>query len=396
MSLIHMKGSFSRGAVLTVLAFAPAFALPQVTTTTTTAVPRSGAAAGARARCAGCTDSARVKQELLLTRLDSLRWEFSNRRMTSAEQDVVVREMDATMTALRQYLENNGGRLRMAPQAQGGAMPSVAIAGTPGMAYTITVQKRGYLGITFDGPSYGYPPEQPNIIRFIQYPKIASVDPASPAERAGLLIGDTLVAMGGIDVVEQSITLSKLLVPDEKLTLKVRRDGDAKEFRVVVGEAPAYVARRVMPSAPMRVDVPMAPGVAIAQGGAEPVRARSPRPEMAPTPAAPPVAWDERQQPARLFVFASAIAGARVESVTEGLGKAFGVKEGVLVIQAPPGSPAYVSGLRDGDVIITAAGTAIANLRQLGGVLSDLDRESGVKLVIVRDKKQQDVMLRFR
>jgi serine protease Do len=97
-----------------------------------------------------------------------------------------------------------------------------------------------------------------------------------------------------------------------------------------------------------------------------------------------------------LFVFASAIAGARVESVTEGLGKAFGVKEGVLVIQAPPGSPAYVSGLRDGDVIITAAGTAIANLRQLGGVLSDLDRENGVKLVIVRDKKQQDVMLRFR
>ncbi|MEK7402294.1 MAG: PDZ domain-containing protein [Gemmatimonadota bacterium] len=367
MSLIHMKVSISRGAVVAALMLAPAltaaaYALPQVSTKASTAPPR---AATVRTRCVGCSDSAKATHETLLSKLDSLRWHFSNRRLTQAEQEVFVRDMAATIMALQQFMEGSGARVRLAPSARGEAAVAGGFAGVaaPG-EYTFTVQsvKRGYLGVTFDGPSYGYPAERPDVIRFIQYPKVASVDPASPAERAGLLMGDTLVAMNGTDVVEHSITLSRILVPDEKVMLKVRRDGDAKEFRVVVGEAPAYVARRV--------------------------------PEAASAPP-PPSTWEEPTQP-RVFVFSNAIGGARVESITEGLSRAIGVKEGVLVIQALPGSPAYVSGLRDGDVIISAAGTTVTTARELNRAVFSADRENGVKLVIVREKKQQDVTLRWK
>lgn len=401
MSLIHTKVTGARGTALTTLtmltmlgalfvAASTVSALPQATTASPSVAPR---ATTSRVRCVGCNDSTRANYEMLLTRLDSLRWQFSNRRLTEAEQEVFSREMAATIMALQHFMERSGARMQLAPTPRAEAAAGVVVGGD---GYTFTVQRsrRGYLGITFDGPSYGYPPERPDVIRFIQYPKIASVDPASPAERAGLIMGDTLMAMNGTDVVEHSITLSKILVPDEKVMLRVRRDGDAKEFRVVVGEAPAYVARRVMPPQPDVVTiVPVPPATGAPPVRAE-VRARVGRAE-APLPPAMATPWEGPVQ-GRAFVFSAAVAGARVETLSEGLGKAFGVKEGVLVMQAPPGSPAYVSGLRDGDVIISAAGAVVTTARQLSGTVMNADRENGVKIVILRDKKKQDLTLRWK
>jgi membrane-associated protease RseP (regulator of RpoE activity) len=404
MSLIHMKVPIVRGMMVATLLAVPAtsFAMfQQVTTSTSSPSVAPKASAGARTvRCAGCSDSARMRREVLMSRLDSLRWEFSNRRLTPAEQEVLSREMGATIMALQQFLESNGGRMRLAPSARVEAMAGAGVVN--GEAYTITVQvaKRGYLGVTFDGPSIGYPEDRPEVIRFLQYPKIASVDPASPAERAGLAIGDTLMAMNGTDVVENSIALSKMLVPNEKMTVKVRRDGDAKEFRVIVGEAPAYVARRVSPMPAVAPEAVIGEVPALTAPGAvsvrSEVRSRTPRPaEAAPMPPMPPTYWEEPVQ-GRVFVFSGGLAGARVETLPEWMGKAIGVKVGVVVMQVPAGSPAFVSGLREGDVIISAAGTQVTNARQLTGAVIGVDRDNGVKLVIVRDKKQRDLTLRWR
>src|SRR5690348_11584063 len=120
MSLIHMKGSISRSATMAALILVPAasalaFAPPQVTTTTTTPAPaRAQGGAGTRSRCMGCSDSARAKHDMLLNKLDSLRWEFSNRRLTPTEQEVFVKEMSATMIALQQFMEANAAQPRRA------------------------------------------------------------------------------------------------------------------------------------------------------------------------------------------------------------------------------------------------------------------------------------------
>ncbi len=384
MSLISIKTTTIRALALTALVAAEVFAHPPQTSGAQAATVRR------RSSCVNCSDSARAKHDMLLTKLDSLRWEFGNRRLTESEQLVFAREISATMQALQAFMEANGARVSASATATG------ATAGS-GDSFTFSVQvsKRGYLGITFDGPSYGYPPERPDVIRFIQYPKIASVDPASPAERAGLIIGDTLLAMNGTDVVENSITLSKILIPDDKVTLRIRRDGDAKEFRVVVAEAPAYIVRRVTPMPPDVVTIVPSPYGAVA-----PVPAQTPRAEVgvrgrAPEPAAVPRAPDAQAAP-RVFLFGPAIGGARVQTITAGLSKALGVKEGVLVTEVPPGSPAHYSDLRDGDVIISAAGTDVATERALSRVIMFADREDGVTLVILRDKKRQEVVLRWK
>jgi membrane-associated protease RseP (regulator of RpoE activity) len=397
----------TRAAVFATLAIAPALARavepPQVTTTTTTpaAAPRPGTA---RSRCGGCSDSARAKHDVLTQKLDSLRYEFSTRRFNRAEQEIFEKELATTLMNLQQLMESQGAMVRRAPTTVNGVFtgPVAGSIAQSGNGYTITVQtvRKGYLGVSLDGPSIGYPPEQPDVIRYIQYPRIASVDPASPAERAGLLMGDTLVAMNGTDIVENSITLSKILVPDEKVLLKVRRDGDAKEFRVVVGATPAYIARRITPvpmpaEAPMGRMFPLPPSQAtrteVGAGG----RVRTAPPAEAVTVVGVP-RYDEPAPTTRLFVFGNAVAGARVETLNEGLAKAIGAKEGVLVITAPPGSPAYVSGLRDGDVIVSVTGTPVATVRQLSTTLFDSDRENGVKIVILRDKKQQELTLRWK
>ena len=93
----------------------------------------------------------------------------------------------------------------------------------------------------------------------------------------------------------------------------------------------------------------------------------------------------------------SAVAGAQLVAVTEGLGRAFGVRHGVLVTYAPVSSPAYQSGLRDGDVITRAAGQlvrTVADLRQRVAAAAD-NGEHSLALELVRGKRARQGTLKW-
>ena len=388
MSLTHMKRMTAhRRAALVLCAMLPAWttaALAQVTTTTSTAAPR---ASTPRAQCVGCADSTRARRGLLASKLDSLRMEFERRRLTTAEREVLAKEMTTTIMALEELIDASmrAGfsemRVQDFPRATTGGVRRSLVPGQ----ITVTVQtgaKRGYLGVTFDGPMLS--DGERDSVRFFAYPLIASVDPSSPAERAGVLRGDTLIALNGTDVVDHLFSFTKLLVPDEKVTMKVRRQGDAKEFRIVVGEAPAYVVQRL----PFRPFSGYAPEVRV---GAVPVpRSRGgARPPDAPEPS---IAF---AYPGRVLLFSSDVGGARVESVSEGLAKNLGIKGGLHVRSVSPGSPAYEWGLRDGDIILTAADETMSVVQDFARLVADRNRTSDdVKLVILRDKKQQELILK--
>src|SRR6185436_8611920 len=79
---------------------------------------------------------------------------------------------------------------------------------------------------------------------FLSYPEISSVDPSSPAQRAGLAAGDTLLAYDGQDVRGAEISMTRLLRPNSKVVIRVRRDGRIKELPVIVAEAPSGIKRR--------------------------------------------------------------------------------------------------------------------------------------------------------
>lgn len=337
----------------------------------------------ARAKCVECTrDSTyRARQERLLLRIDSLRWEIEHVRMTPAERERLADEMTRTVILLEAFLDN-------AARANEAVVARVApVAPTPrpaqAFAFTVTRKPKGYLGVTFDGqPAAEKFINGEHFIRFLQYPKIALVEPSSPAERAGVLAGDTLLALGGQDVLEE-ISLTNMLVPSSRLVMRIRREGDSKDVAVIVGETPDYYARRATPFV-------RAGGA----GGAVGATVVTPVPPRAPQAV---VQGQRRRQPsfATTWVFSDGVAGAELKTISEGLGKALGVREGVLVISTEPGTPAYRSGLRDGDVILKADGRTVTSVSGLRTVVARSDGDEGVRLVILRERKQRELTLRW-
>jgi S1-C subfamily serine protease len=64
-----------------------------------------------------------------------------------------------------------------------------------------------------------------------------------------------------------------------------------------------------------------------------------------------------------IYSYGSAgVAGAELVPLTEGLARTVGIQRGVLVTRSPAGSPAYESGLRDGDVIIRVGGEPVSTV----------------------------------
>lgn len=373
-------------AALSAFATMPAFAGPQ-TGSGGSASSSSRPTVSAKSKCVNCKasrDTLRAQREKLLMKIDSLRWEFDHNRMNQAERARLSEEMTRTVMALQESLEQSMS-VNVVVASEADAYREATRASP---ASIVTVQSgfrraRGYIGVTFDGAMIELPRGIERVVRFYQYPRIALVEPSSPAERAGILEGDTLLALNGDDVKETEISFTKLLVPDSRVVLRVRREGNAKEVKVVVGVAPEYYAMR----APVAGRPPMEPGAPM-----EPreIRLRAP---MAQNPDVPMVPMPP--MPGSMWIVSDGVAGAKVETLSEGLGKAFGAKTGILVLKASPATPAYRSGLRDGDVILRASGESVSTVRELRAVLQNADQENGVKLVILRDKKQKDLTLRW-
>jgi S1-C subfamily serine protease len=68
---------------------------------------------------------------------------------------------------------------------------------------------------------------------------VITVDPKSPADQAGIMQGDTLVALGGASAatLEDLYRKVRTLKVGAKETVKVIRAGEVKELSLTVGEA---------------------------------------------------------------------------------------------------------------------------------------------------------------
>jgi serine protease Do len=89
--------------------------------------------------------------------------------------------------------------------------------------------------------------------------------------------------------------------------------------------------------------------------------------------------------------------GAAPAHVARRLRQAVGLppRDGVLVRAVEPGSPAERAGLRRGDLITTAGGTAVAGVDELAAVLDALAADETLALHLVRGTDELDVVVRF-
>jgi serine protease Do len=335
----------------------------------------------------------------LVRRADSLAYAYNESdELTVAERRRVGEMLDRTV----EQIELLSARLMSidGDDAAGNAF-RVHLAPTTGTSQSLMrkalaqshgVRPRGWIGIDISGPAREPRVENGDlIIRYLAHPAIVSVEPNSPAERAGLEPSDTLIAYDGYDLRDSDVPITRLLTPNRRVMVRVRRDGRTMNVPVRIADVPSRIRLRREMSVEIAPPPPTSlPSVAFPRLPAAP-RGSMPMPVPATALAPPAPASVPAAVPRVAFGFsgASGVAGAQLVTITEGLGRAFGVRRGVLVTYAPASSPAYQSGLRDGDVITRAAGQelrTVADLRAQVAAAAD-NGEHSLALELVRAKK---------
>lgn len=210
----------------------------------------------------------------------------------------------------------------------------------------------GYLGIVFTAPLSRTVQGSGISVRHFAYPVVESVEPGSPAARAGISAGDTIMAYDSVDVLNHDIALTQLLRPGTVVTVRVKRNGVVRDIGVRVAPRPASF-----------IDAPSMP-------------------EM-------------RQDPVMFMPFQSAtvgVAGAAIIATNADLLDALGASRGVLVVDVAAGTPAEASGLRAGDVIIDAGGTPVNRPVVL---MQAIEQSTGheIDLTVMRAKRTRKVAL---
>jgi hypothetical protein len=351
------------------------------------------------------SDSSERELKRLERRIDSLARVFETDDLTASDRSRIGRTIDALIAqfkAQRMRLDGassvtmDGPYVKRTPAPSFGERPGVDVRTMFPPKIPQEAMARGWIGIVVSGAPREVTFERNEMkMRFLSYPEISSVDPSSPAQRAGLAAGDTLLAYDGQDVRGAEISMTRLLRPNSKVVIRVRRDGRIKELPVVVAEAPSGIKRRrgdEFRDAGQSWFYSISPEVAPTPPPAPRPYFPSGPPSMPPTPA-----------PASVMLPRSpdfppmGVAGAQLVTISDGLKKSLGLQSGVLVATVPRGTPADESGLKEGDVIVRVARQPVRTVVQVWQLVTRVaeDGEREVDLDLIRLKQTRTLKLRW-
>lgn len=83
--------------------------------------------------------------------------------------------------------------------------------------------------------------------------------------------------------------------------------------------------------------------------------------------------------------------GVVIQEITPEIAETIGVKEGILVAQIAPGSPAERAGLKVGDIIVAVDGEKVREVRELQFRIMKTPPGTEVTLTIIREGKEQTI-----
>lgn len=282
------------------------------------------------------------------------------------------------------------------PEAAPRPRASVYVQGEPAPLPERVATPDGWLGIHYVCEIETWTKNRELFVKHFGYPLVASVEPGSPADRAGIEAGDTIVAYNNEDVNGRVLSLTKLLKPGSKLIVRIHRTKKSLDVPLIVARRTLYSPDVGAIAPNVLVEVDSVTGLARRMTIRRATTTRpvpqyvvvdpaTPSPAVAPLPALPPMAvtWSTT----------TALAGAEMARVSPDLGESFGVEHGVLVLSVGANTPAARAGLRGGDVITKVDGKDVTTPSQFKRALQEAD--SGVKLTIVRKRKEIAVSLRW-
>ena len=193
--------------------------------------------------------------------------------------------------------------------------------------------------------------------------EITRVEQNSPAQKAGLQVGDVVLSFGGQSVIgiEQFARLVRETPAGREVTIEISRDGRISSLPVTIG---TLRARAVAP-------LPL-------QG------MQMVRPEFFGFIGAPDV-------PRAFMSWGNPTIGVECEGIDGQFAEFFGVKEGVLVRSVRDSSPAAKAGIKAGDVITRVEGKAISAPREITAVLREKKPGTAMTVQLVRNRKDMTV-----
>jgi S1-C subfamily serine protease len=223
---------------------------------------------------------------------------------------------------------------------------------------------------------------------FDSYPVVSDVEPGSPAAKAGVIAGDVLVSFNSRDMRGESLQLSKWLRPGAPFVLRLRRNDAIRVVRGTLGKRPQNWEKRTVVEITLPERLEMRTGSPAREptsgGGVMAVRMPAPPPSSVLLPA---LGFGGGSYP---------FAGAEFTALNEDLSDLLGVKpEGVFVTNVAEGSPARISGLRGGDIIVRADAIKVETPIDLVRAIRGARPDHNISLQIIRKGKPQAIRLRW-
>ena len=294
-------------------------------------------------------------EEVTLRRGDSLRVTVTGRPV---DPRALFLTMDSSMRVVAPVLAR--GAITVVDGLVRSLQPQVAALTGVAEAQLADRAAAGYFGVSLSGAQLRLVTPDGVTISHCEYPLVESVDAGSPAEKAGLIAGDTVLAYNGRDVTQQAINYSEMLVPGSTVRVRVRKSGRPRELAVVVGQ------RREEPRLMMMV--------------------RTPQARLPQAPPAPPM-------PLMSGTGVAVLAGAQFSTIDQDFAATLELEAGVLVLRVPPGTPAADAGLRAGEVVVRVNGQRVRDVAALrraiaggGEVKLSLQSRTGERVVVLRGR----------
>ena len=263
------------------------------------------------------------------------------------------------------------------------AIGAIALLAVAPMARAQDAQSKGWVGIVIT-TGIGQT-DRTGAMIFQDYPVIESIEPGSPAERAGLQAGDLIMSINSQDMRKNPVPPRAMLEPGQKVLFRYRRNDEVKTLSVLIEKRPAENPQTLQLSiigpvpGPNRVDAERE-----AATTQKVMIRRNSRPMVEISPLAIPSAMPS-----------IGIFGALMTQLNADMRDALSVKgNGVFIINVESASPAGEAGLKSGDVILRAGGQSIANPAELIRIMRAAT-ENAVRLQLIRKRKPQVVTLRW-
>ena len=272
---------------------------------------------------------------------------------------------------------------RFCPRWITGALVAFCVfAGEAKAQSPVAAAPTGWFGVTLSDDGMF---DERGTVFFERYPVVSSVEPGSPASKAGVVPGDILMSFNSQDMRGSAFQLRGWLKPGAPFVIRLRRNDAVHVMRGTLGIPPEGWENRVV--------VELKPSQEFERRTRTPnrrlpsterVMVRTPLPSRVPSALIPNFTFGGGVYP---------FAGMEVIALNEDIREILGVKpEGVFVTNVVQGTPARVAGLKGGDVLLQADGVRLGSPIDLVNAIAGAEGRT-IRLRIIRNRKPQTLTL---